>query len=800
MSRLLDDKTLRGLHAAAIQIGLDRRALLVGVPAGYVASLRQSDSPTAQLMRDLETLNATPSLMDGSVPLVSWLENAVAFSGLRREGAVFEAALARLSKAAPEERPSPDSGNDPRRPDPETPHGTSGTPPGPGASASPIRIYVSASRKDDRIVERLEKHLAPLLRARSATLWHRGMLGLGLERRAEAQRQLDSAHLLLAILSSDYLAEEDTYLEGEQAVRKNGLWVVPILARPAAFELSPFRELQPVPFNRVPVTSWSDQDSAFTEIAQAIATLLDQAQPAQSQAAGTTEQQPASSLAPTAEHVGQLYSKVFKRSGVPEVTYVAPQEAVEVASFLLDRSHALLLQGPTQIGKSTLVSRALGGAEVKEIDAKDDDAAEQIEGVIKGTPPAFVVVDDVHWLPDALFDRLTRFGRKLADKGQSKLVLLGIRRAGRTLSAEIAGRFDQIDIGPQPAERILALVEQGERAANLKFLHKKEIASASLGSFRLAQEICLRLALKDHPGKITESVRTIALTPDAVIEDVNKPLKEELEAPIHDFVRATEAPAERGVRIALLWLLSRVDSMAITSDAAQLRYPHLVQGVAWVERHLEDWLSQHSKVAEILFYRAGQLSARDPRVLYFLRATDWPALGAKSGGIGLEVGMSHEDELIIVLKSNSPAPPATFTPTTPASPSTPPPAQAGSEPVPESTQEILYPSIPDVLPHNLWQHPKTNTLRNLLLGAYDSERIALHVTREAGMRRDRIVTGSGIEPLWNSILEEAARQKKLGALLLRALSDPNIEAYHDGIRECLEPIVVQKPPHKVPAS
>jgi hypothetical protein len=107
--------------------------------------------------------------------------------------------------------------------------------------------------------------------------------------------------------------------------------------------------------------------------------------------------------------------------------------------------------------------------------------------------------------------------------------------------------------------------------------------------------------------------------------------------------------------------------------------------------------------------------------------------------------------------------------------------------------EIIYPSLIDVTPNKLWEHPRAAVLHNLMMAAYDSENAALHLTKEAGMLRGALVAGSGAGLLWNTILEEAAKQLKLGPLVLRALSDPGIAAYHNALRECLEPVVVRKP-------
>jgi hypothetical protein len=88
---------LHELHRAAISAGLaDRRAaLFAGVDPAFVATIPDVETPSAQLLVDLDAMNTAGELTDGSRPVRAWLRNAIQLSGKRREGAVFEAVLRR---------------------------------------------------------------------------------------------------------------------------------------------------------------------------------------------------------------------------------------------------------------------------------------------------------------------------------------------------------------------------------------------------------------------------------------------------------------------------------------------------------------------------------------------------------------------------------------------------------------------------------------------------------------------------------------------------------------------------------
>jgi hypothetical protein len=92
---VLPDDQIRRLHAAILAAHLadNRKALLGGLDAAFVASLQTAPDPSSQIFRDLCTLNAIERLADGTVPLKTWLENAVALAGPREETTVLIEAL-----------------------------------------------------------------------------------------------------------------------------------------------------------------------------------------------------------------------------------------------------------------------------------------------------------------------------------------------------------------------------------------------------------------------------------------------------------------------------------------------------------------------------------------------------------------------------------------------------------------------------------------------------------------------------------------------------------------------------------
>ncbi|HSN97811.1 MAG TPA: TIR domain-containing protein, partial [Candidatus Nanopelagicales bacterium] len=83
--------------------------------------------------------------------------------------------------------------------------------------------------------------------------------------------RLESARLILLLISPDFLASEEHDAQVERAMERSDAGsarVVPILLRPCEWEAGRFKKLQPLPRSRKPVTRAGDQDEAFTEIAR----------------------------------------------------------------------------------------------------------------------------------------------------------------------------------------------------------------------------------------------------------------------------------------------------------------------------------------------------------------------------------------------------------------------------------------------------------------------------------------------------------------------------------------------------
>ena len=104
---LLPEHQIAAVHRAAVTRSLSPASLHAGLDSAFRGSLPVQHNNSAQLLSDLHVLNQTESLADGSVPLASWLGNAISLTGPFRECSVFKGALEAIARPVRPSTPGP---------------------------------------------------------------------------------------------------------------------------------------------------------------------------------------------------------------------------------------------------------------------------------------------------------------------------------------------------------------------------------------------------------------------------------------------------------------------------------------------------------------------------------------------------------------------------------------------------------------------------------------------------------------------------------------------------------------------
>nr|VFK28992.1 MAG: TIR domain-containing protein [Candidatus Kentron sp. MB] len=142
-------------------------------------------------------------------------------------------------------------------------------------SSEPLKLFYSYSHKDEDAREQLETHLSILKRQGVITEWHDRKITAGMEWADEISNALESADIILLLVSADFLASAYCYdKEMARALERHeegSARVIPVILRTCDWQYgTPFGRLQALPKDARPANTWEHRDEAFTNIVQGI--------------------------------------------------------------------------------------------------------------------------------------------------------------------------------------------------------------------------------------------------------------------------------------------------------------------------------------------------------------------------------------------------------------------------------------------------------------------------------------------------------------------------------------------------
>jgi TIR domain len=139
-----------------------------------------------------------------------------------------------------------------------------------------IEIFCCYARKDQRLLTELKNHLKLWERLQLITVWTDTDISAGADWQKEIMHHLNSAQIILLLVSPDFLASEYCYSTemtyAMERYERGQALVIPIILRSCAWEEAPFGRLQVLPTDAKPVigSGWHNQDEAFFNVAEGI--------------------------------------------------------------------------------------------------------------------------------------------------------------------------------------------------------------------------------------------------------------------------------------------------------------------------------------------------------------------------------------------------------------------------------------------------------------------------------------------------------------------------------------------------
>ena len=149
----------------------------------------------------------------------------------------------------------------------------------PGSTPGSLNIFISYVKEDEDLKKELDKHLTLLRRTPGIRMWDMDKISAGDVFQEQVNKNLRSAHIILLLVSSDYMSNDFVY-ENEMmlALKRQadeGVTVVPIYLRPIYMKGSPLERLQGLPRDNRAVSNFKNRDEAYNEIAVGLRRLVD---------------------------------------------------------------------------------------------------------------------------------------------------------------------------------------------------------------------------------------------------------------------------------------------------------------------------------------------------------------------------------------------------------------------------------------------------------------------------------------------------------------------------------------------
>ena len=137
-----------------------------------------------------------------------------------------------------------------------------------------IEVFFSYAHEDEELRNELAKHLKLLERQGVISAWHDRQITAGTEWEGQINEHLETAKVILLLVSSDFLASDYYYdVELKRAMERHEAreaLVIPVILREVDWQGASFGKLQALPKNAEPVTNWRNRDQAFADIARGI--------------------------------------------------------------------------------------------------------------------------------------------------------------------------------------------------------------------------------------------------------------------------------------------------------------------------------------------------------------------------------------------------------------------------------------------------------------------------------------------------------------------------------------------------
>ena len=213
-----------------------------------------------------------------------------------------------------------------------------------------VEVFYSYAHEDEKLKEALLKHLANIERQGLIINWHDRMLKPGGEWAREIDRRIDTAAVILLLVSPDFMSSGYcNEVELKRAMERHEAGdarVIPVSLRPVDWKGAPFEKLQALPTDAKPVTTWKIRDEAFKNIAEGVRKVVEAiAAPPESKSLANIPRPPVVGFIARRDKEGRDIVGLLKDELAP------------------DKNQLVALWGPGGTGKTTIAAEVVRGTD-----------------------------------------------------------------------------------------------------------------------------------------------------------------------------------------------------------------------------------------------------------------------------------------------------------------------------------------------------------------------------------------------------------------------------------------------------
>ena len=329
---------------------------------------------------------------------------------------------------------------------------------------------------------------------------------------------------------------------------------------------------------------------------------------------------------------------VFKDSGVPTYTFVEPNEYIKIVVTLSTKGRCLVVEGPSGIGKTTCVLKALEylgmGDSIQLLTPRKKKDILSIEKILDNNENiGTVIIDDFHLLSIENKNRLSDLMKTIADEDREdvKLVLIGINRAGDSLvslAPDLNNRITTVKFEVNPDSKILELIEKGEVALNARIKYREQIVRRSNGSFHIAQLICKELCIIERVIMTQDNKKELNTDINYVVDKIMTDLSRVFEVKAREFAIGSRLRSSgRAPYFHLLYWLSESKDWTIRMADIYLKYPTHKASISQVadKGFLYKLINNSENIKSVIHYDeySKVLTVEDPKFMFYLQNLDW---------------------------------------------------------------------------------------------------------------------------------------------------------------------------------